>query len=100
MVGARVSKVDIGSRLPADSGVTMNDLVTCTQRMAVLDGITLRIAAPGRKGASAAASPRRQAQQLGVALSGFRLAMASRGLDPKLRCPTHSSNEAPISNAS
>ncbi len=99
-MGASVRRVDIGSRLSADSGVTMNKVVTCMQRMVVLDGMTQRNAAPGHQGASATASHRRQAQQLGVVVSGFRLAMASRCLDPLLRSPTHSSNEAPMLNAS
>ena len=98
LIGASVERVDAGSRLVADAGSTMNDIVASVQRVSdiisaissaaieqsagigqvntavsELDGMTQQNAALVEQSAAAAESLRQQAQRLGTLVGSFRL---------------------------
>ncbi len=98
LIGSSVEKVESGSRLVADAGSTMGEIVASVQRVsdiigeisaasaeqsagvaqvngaiAQLDAMTQQNAALVEQSAAAAESLREQSRQLGAAVSGFRL---------------------------
>ncbi len=101
LIGASVERVEAGSRLVADAGATMNEIVGSVKRVSdvigeissasseqsdgigqvgtavtQLDQMTQQNAALVEQSAAAAESLRQQAQRLNEALAGFRLAAA------------------------
>jgi methyl-accepting chemotaxis protein len=101
LIGTSVDKVETGSRLVADAGETMNEIVGSVQRVSdvigeitsssteqsdgigqvntavnQLDQMTQQNAALVEQSTAAAESLRHQAQRLSEALAGFRLAAA------------------------
>lgn len=105
LIGVSVEKVDSGSRLVADAGKTMTEIVNSVHRVSdiigeisaasseqstgisqvntavmELDQMTQQNAALVEQSAAAAESLREQAQRLAQLVSTFRLADASRGL--------------------
>jgi methyl-accepting chemotaxis protein len=104
LIGVSVEKVDSGSRLVADAGKTMTEIVSAVQRVSdiigeissasseqssdisqvnaavmELDQMTQQNAALVEQSAAAAESLREQAQRLAQVVSAFRLADAGRG---------------------
>ena len=102
LIGASVERVDTGSRLVADAGSTMTEIVASVQRVsdiigeistaageqstgigqinsavADLDGMTQQNAALVEQSAAAAESLREQAERLGQVVSTFRLSSAA-----------------------
>jgi methyl-accepting chemotaxis protein len=104
LIGVSVEKVDSGSRLVADAGATMTEIVSAVQRVSdiigqissasseqsddisqvnaavmELDQMTQQNAALVEQSAAAAESLREQAQRLAQVVSAFKLADAARG---------------------
>ena len=104
LIGVSVEKVDSGSRLVADAGKTMTEIVSAVQRVSdiigeissasseqstdisqvnsavmELDQMTQQNAALVEQSAAAAESLREQAQRLAQVVSAFRLADTARG---------------------
>jgi methyl-accepting chemotaxis protein len=104
LIGVSVEKVDSGSRLVADAGATMTEIVNAVQRVSdiigeissasseqssdisqvnaavmELDQMTQQNAALVEQSAAAAESLREQAQRLAQVVSAFKLADAARG---------------------
>ena len=104
LIGVSVEKVDSGSRLVADAGATMTEIVSAVQRVSdiigeissasseqssdisqvnaavmELDQMTQQNAALVEQSAAAAESLREQAQRLAQVVSAFKLVDAARG---------------------
>jgi methyl-accepting chemotaxis protein len=104
LIGVSVEKVDSGSRLVADAGATMTEIVSAVQRVSdiigqissasseqsddisqvnaavmELDQMTQQNAALVEQSAAAAESLREQAQRLAQVVSAFKLADVARG---------------------